>query len=235
MYGDAPSSQVVDPQYAADHISSQVVKHQHLPYGLAVGVEDWGGFGDEAIRGGWIVVAVGVFLWEVVEVEDPLNRGCLPLVPMHPTCLEFHAPYQFVCRGESGKRTTWWVVGAALQPDQYSAHLKRLKYCPPLTRPHSYLSCGFPCFCSHSMSSCRFVSFAESLRQQSQQFLYRGSVPLPLAALDSQLLCPLVAFSLTPTHSLFLITTSPGSSDPSIPITHPLLFRILIQGDIGDF
>jgi len=36
MYCDAPSSQVLDSQHAADHISSQIVEDQDLPYRLAV-------------------------------------------------------------------------------------------------------------------------------------------------------------------------------------------------------
>lgn len=40
MYGDSPRPQVIDAQYATNHISPQVVEYQDLPYGFAVGVEE---------------------------------------------------------------------------------------------------------------------------------------------------------------------------------------------------
>ncbi len=39
VYGDAQAAQVVDPQHRADHISSQIVKYQHFPYWLALGIQ----------------------------------------------------------------------------------------------------------------------------------------------------------------------------------------------------
>jgi hypothetical protein len=44
-----------------------VIKHQHLPYGFTIGVEDGGGFRDEG--GGF----EGAFFGDVIEVEDFLN------------------------------------------------------------------------------------------------------------------------------------------------------------------
>ena len=71
MDGDAPGTQVVDPQHAADDVAAQVVKDEDLPDGLAIVVEDRGGLGGQAVGG--LVEQVGGGR-EVVEVEDALNR-----------------------------------------------------------------------------------------------------------------------------------------------------------------
>lgn len=116
---------------------------------------------------------------------------------------------------------------AALQPDRYSVHLRRPKY------PHSaYLSSLLPLMCLHvsfdSIQCQAVVLIAGSLRQDSQQFLCGGNVPL--AASDS-----IFAFSssLPPIPS----SSPPPRSDlqdPSTPIKPPLRFGILIQSDFGD-
>lgn len=51
MYSDPPSSQVVDPKYAADDISPKVVEYKDLPYWITVGVQDGSCFGNQAIGG----------------------------------------------------------------------------------------------------------------------------------------------------------------------------------------
>ena len=52
MYGDAPSSEVVDTENTAYHIPTQVIKHQDLPYWVAVLVKYRCGFGYQSVRSG---------------------------------------------------------------------------------------------------------------------------------------------------------------------------------------
>ena len=74
MYRYAPPSQIVHSEHAADDISSEVVEDQHLPYRLAVRVEDWGRLRDQAVCGRRFVPEVAIFGRDVVEVEDALDR-----------------------------------------------------------------------------------------------------------------------------------------------------------------
>lgn len=67
---DPPSPQVIDPQDTADDVSSEVVEDEDFPYGFPICVEDWGGFGDEAVGRGSILCGI----WgDVIEVEDALD------------------------------------------------------------------------------------------------------------------------------------------------------------------
>lgn len=72
MNCDSPSSEVIDPQHAADDISSHIIKHQDLPDRIAILVQYRGG--NEALRGR---IVVGVFrgLRFMVQVENLVNGG----------------------------------------------------------------------------------------------------------------------------------------------------------------
>ena len=40
MYGDAPSTQVVDSQYATDNIAAKVIENEDFPYWISVRGQD---------------------------------------------------------------------------------------------------------------------------------------------------------------------------------------------------
>ena len=40
MYGNAKTSQVIDPQDAANNISAQVIEYQNFPYGIAIRIQN---------------------------------------------------------------------------------------------------------------------------------------------------------------------------------------------------
>ncbi len=68
MYCNSVATQIINPQHAADHVSTQVIEHEHFPYGLAVRVEYGRIMENQAIGRGWIVVFVGVEVRTLVQV-----------------------------------------------------------------------------------------------------------------------------------------------------------------------
>ena len=49
MYGNAKTSQVVDPQDAANDIPAQVIEYQNFPYGITVRIQNWRRLRDEFV------------------------------------------------------------------------------------------------------------------------------------------------------------------------------------------
>lgn len=74
MNRNSPRAKVVNSQHAADNIAAHVIKDQHLPYGVAILVQDGGGVGNEAVRSP-IVVGVASGLDIMIQVENLLNRS----------------------------------------------------------------------------------------------------------------------------------------------------------------
>lgn len=74
MYRDPPSSQIVYPQDAAYDIPPECIEHEHLPYWLAVGVEDWCRLWDQTVARAGFVMQLRLLRY-VIEVEDALDRG----------------------------------------------------------------------------------------------------------------------------------------------------------------
>jgi hypothetical protein len=69
---DAHRSQVAHPQHAANHVPPEVVKDEHLPYRLAIVVDDRRAGSNETSRARCLVLVDGVKV--AVEIEDPLDR-----------------------------------------------------------------------------------------------------------------------------------------------------------------
>ena len=40
MYCDTETAKVIDPQDTTNNVSAQVVEHEHLPYGVSIGVQN---------------------------------------------------------------------------------------------------------------------------------------------------------------------------------------------------
>lgn len=76
VYCDAPSSQVIDPQYATYYIPTQVVKDQHLPNRFAIRVEDRCGLRDQTVGRSRFMVKISRILRHVIEVQYALDRSC---------------------------------------------------------------------------------------------------------------------------------------------------------------
>ena len=72
---DAPTSQVVHTQYTADHIASQVVEDQDLPYRISIGVEYGCGLWDQAVCSAGLMLRGRYVGGRMIKVEYPLNRG----------------------------------------------------------------------------------------------------------------------------------------------------------------
>lgn len=67
VYGYTKNAQIIDPQDAANHISTQVIEDKNLPDRISVGVQDGRCLGCKPIR---LVMAVdGGIRWRVVEIE----------------------------------------------------------------------------------------------------------------------------------------------------------------------
>lgn len=74
VYCDAPIPQIIYPEHATDDISPQVVKDQHLPYRLAVRIQDWGGLCGQLVGCRAFVGEVGRFGRHMVQVQNALDR-----------------------------------------------------------------------------------------------------------------------------------------------------------------
>ena len=73
VYRDAPRPQIADSQHAADDVAAKIVKHEDLPYRIAIRIEYGGRLGDGAVGGGAVEDAVAVLGRIVVEVQDLLD------------------------------------------------------------------------------------------------------------------------------------------------------------------
>ena len=51
MYGNAKTSQVIDPQDAANNVPAQVIEYENFPYGIAIGIQNWRRLRDKFIVG----------------------------------------------------------------------------------------------------------------------------------------------------------------------------------------
>ena len=65
VHSDPPCAQIADPKHAADDISPQVVKHQDLPYGVSILVQDGDGGGRYLVGAG---VRVGMAVCGILGV-----------------------------------------------------------------------------------------------------------------------------------------------------------------------
>lgn len=75
VYGNAKNTQIIDPQDAANHISTQVIEDKNLPDRISVGVQNGRCLGCQPIR---LLMAIdGGIRWRVVEIEY-LGQGCCP-------------------------------------------------------------------------------------------------------------------------------------------------------------
>lgn len=68
MNSNTPSPQVIDSQNTADHITALIVKHQDLPYRIAVLVQDGGGMRSRAFG-----LAISGQVDIVIQIEDFLD------------------------------------------------------------------------------------------------------------------------------------------------------------------
>lgn len=69
MYCDTETAKVIDPQDTTNNVSAQVVEHEHLPYGVSIGVQNGRRLRDKPIGSGWFVAVRGEGCWNVVEIE----------------------------------------------------------------------------------------------------------------------------------------------------------------------
>ena len=61
VYRNAPSSQVRDPQHAADHISTEIVEDKDFPYWISIFVHDR----STAFR---VAIVAIILVWLMIEV-----------------------------------------------------------------------------------------------------------------------------------------------------------------------
>lgn len=71
MDSNSPSSEVIDPQHAADNVSAHAIKDQDLPNGITIFVQD--GCGDETSLSRRVMRAIICGACVMVEVQKLLN------------------------------------------------------------------------------------------------------------------------------------------------------------------
>lgn len=75
MHCHSHGAQITDTHHAADDISTEVIKYQDFPDRVAVGVEDWRNWSEEAIG----LSFIGVVRFDrLVQVQDLPERSYLP-------------------------------------------------------------------------------------------------------------------------------------------------------------
>lgn len=67
--GNAPCAEVIDSQNTTDNISAHFIKHENLPNGIAIFIQDRSGMRDKTASGGLIEGSVVSGLRVLIEVQ----------------------------------------------------------------------------------------------------------------------------------------------------------------------